>query len=258
MDRAIEHRNVPQDRDESIDLSAGFVPKQDSQESPEPTQPAPGDGRAHVDDIVEPEGEETAPRHAPQDGWTVIAEEDVVQPHPHLAAETVLLVSVMADGSLLDLLSSLVADCFCSVSHQAIFTAMLTLQSQGVPISVSTLESQCAATGTSDSLPVLTRMSSLVPLPAVDRATFYRYLGIVKYQWLTRRLRWTLQATIDLSIRGCSPVDLISSLQRALAELNEAYACVNRNAAIERKESGYDNEAETAAANRCTLGNFDC
>ena len=257
MDRAIEHRNVPQDRDESIDLSAGFVPKQDSQESPEPTQPAPGDGRAHVDDIVEPEGEETAPRHAPQDGWTVIAEEDVVQPHPHLAAETVLLVSVMADGSLLDLLSSLVADCFCSVSHQAIFTAMLTLQSQGVPISVSTLESQCAATGTSDSLPVLTRMSSLVPVLAVDLATFYRYIGIVKYQWLTRKLRWCLQMVKDESTRGASPVWLISELQQALAALKTGYDAINRPSPHEQQETNY-NDAKVVAASRCTLGNFDC
>jgi replicative DNA helicase len=100
--------------------------------------------------------------------WTVIAEENIVQPYPHLAAETVLLVSVMADNSLLDLLSALAADCFYSLAHQTIFTAMLTLQSRGIAISPSTLENECAAAGKSDSLPVLERMSSLL---AVDRAT---------------------------------------------------------------------------------------
>jgi DnaB helicase-like protein len=242
--------------------------KQSSHESqPESPHLPTGHGTAHVDDIVEPEGEESTPQPSedqPPDlsagflpKWTVIAEEDIVQSHPHLAAETVLLVSVIADNSLLDQLSTLVVDCFYSVSHQAIFTAMLALQSRGVAISPSTIESECAARGKSDSLPTLTGMSSLVPLLAVDRATFYRYIGIVKYQWLTRGLRWYLQMTMDSSARGASPVDLISRLQRALSELNEGYAYLNRNATIERQESGYDNDAEIVAASRCTLGNFD-
>jgi DnaB-like helicase N terminal domain len=191
MAGATRQEKVPRgSHDESINLSAGFVSNQSSLESPEPAHPPVGRGTAHVDDIEEPEGEETAPRPAPGEGWRVIAEEDVVQPHPHLTAETILLVSVMADNSLFDMLSALVADCFYSAAHQAIFTAMLALRSRGVAISQSTIEAHCLATGKSDSLPTLTRMFSLVPLLAVDRATLYRYIGIVKYQCLTRGLRW--------------------------------------------------------------------
>ena len=87
-------------------------------ESPEPAQPFPAPGRAHIDDIVESEGEGTTPQPPPEEGWTVIGEEDVVQPDPHLAAETVLLVSVIADNSLCDLLTNFVPDCFGSLSHQ--------------------------------------------------------------------------------------------------------------------------------------------
>jgi replicative DNA helicase len=226
-------------------------------ESPEPAQPFPGPGRAHIDDIVEPEGEEIIPQPAPQEGWTVIAEEDVFQPHPHLASEIVVLLSVIADNSLFDVLSVLVADCFYSAAHQAIFDAMVALQSRGVVISQGTIESQLSATGKSDSLPALTRLFPLAPMLAVDRATFYRYIGIVKYQCLTRGLRWLLQTILDSSHQGCSPVDLISRLQQGIVELNGVCAYLNRNAAIERKESGYDNNVETAAASRCTLGNFD-
>ena len=123
MDTAIEQRKASEgSHEESIDLSAGFVSKQSSHELPESGKPAPSRGTAHVDDIAEPELEEIAQRPTPQEGWTVIAEEDIVQSHPHLAAETVLLVSVLADTSLLDVLSALEDDCFYLVSHQAIFT----------------------------------------------------------------------------------------------------------------------------------------
>lgn len=265
-----------------------------SHESPESPQPPPTPGRAHIDDIVESGWEEIRPQ--PSEGsadiefedpampgggvpqlsssdvefeqaldlsagfvpkWTVIAEEDIVQPHPDLFAETVLLVSVLADNSLLDLLSALVADCFYATSNQVIFTAMNALRLRGVGISQSTLESECAGTGKSDALPVLKRMSALLPELAVDRPTFYRYIGIVRDQCVIRGLRWCLQTIIDSSYRGCSPADLISRAQLALADLNDNYVYLSRNATIERQESGYVNEAEIVAATRCTRGNFD-
>ena len=76
----------------------------------------------------------------PAEGWTVIAEEDIIQPHPHLAAEIVLPVSVMADNSLCHLLTNFLPNCFCSLSHQSIFKAMLSLQSRGIAARVNNFD----------------------------------------------------------------------------------------------------------------------
>jgi hypothetical protein len=92
-----------------------------SHQSPESPQPSPPPGQAHIDEIEKPEGEEITPQPAPREGWTVIAEEEIIQPDPHLAGEIVLLVSVIADNSLCDLLTNFVPDCFSSLSHQSIF-----------------------------------------------------------------------------------------------------------------------------------------
>lgn len=224
-------------------------------ESPEPAQPFPGPGRAHVDDIVEPEGEETQPP-APKEGWTVIAEEEIIQPDPHLAAEIVLLVSVIADNSLCDLLTNFVPDCFCSLSHQSIFKAMLSLRSRGIAISSSTIESRCTEAGEVGVSDDLSALLFLLPLFAVDQATFYRYMGTIKYQWLTRRLRWCLHTAVESSVGGCSPVHLIDTLQQALASLKSDYDFINRPAPGEQQQSSY-NKAEVAASNRCFSGSFD-
>ncbi|HEX3354991.1 MAG TPA: DnaB-like helicase N-terminal domain-containing protein [Terriglobales bacterium] len=225
-------------------------------ESPESAQPFPAPGLAHIDDIVEPEGEETAPQPTPRADWTVIAEDEIVQPHPHLAAEIVLLVSVIGDNSLCDLLTNFVPDCFCSMSHQSIFKAMLSLRARGITISSSTVDSHCSEGGEVGIREYLSALLLLLPLFAVDQATFYRYMGTVKYQWLTRRLQWCLQTTIESSAGGCSPVHLIDSLQQALSNLKGEYDLVNRPAAIEQQFNNYSN-AQAAASNRCFSGNFD-
>ena len=225
-------------------------------DSPEPAQPFPGPGWAHIDDIVEPGKEESTPQPAPREGWTVIAEEDVVQPHPHLAAEIVLLVSVIADNSLCDLLTNFVPECFCSLSHQSIFKAMLSLRSRGIAISSSTIESQCAGAGEVGLSEELSALSFLRQLFAVDQATFYRYMGTIKYQWLTRRLQWCLQTTMESSVSGCSPVHLIDTLQQALAGLKNDYDLINRPAPGEQQHTNYS-KAEVAASNRCFSRSFD-
>jgi replicative DNA helicase len=227
-----------------------------SHQPPESPQLSPGPGRAHIDDIVEPEGEETAPQPTPRADWTVIAEEDIVQPHPHLAAEIVLLVSVIADNSLCDLLSNFVPDCFCTLSHQSIFKAMLWLRVRGIAISPSTIESQCAEAALVGLSEELSALSVLRQLFAVDQATFYRYMGTIKYQWLTRRLQWCLQTTAESSVSGCSPVHLIDTLQQALAGLKSDYDLINRPTPGEQQENNYS-KAEVAASNRCFLGSFD-
>lgn len=232
-----------------------------SHESPGPARPPSSPGTAHIDDIVEPEGEETTPQPAPPkpaspEGWTVIAEEDIVQPHPHLAAEIVLLVSVIADSSLCDLLGNFVPDCFCSVFHQIIFKAMLSLRSRGIAISSSAIERLCAEAGEVGVAEDLSALLFLLPLFSVDQATFYRYMGTVKYQWLTRRLRWCLQTTMESSVGGCSPVHLIETLQQALVRLKGEYDLINRPAPGEQQQSNYSN-AEIAASNRCFSGKFD-
>jgi hypothetical protein len=223
-------------------------------ESPEPAH-SPFQGRAHIDDIVEPEGEGTIQQPPPQEGWTVIAEEDIVPPDPHLAAEIVLLVSVIADNSLCDLLTNFVPDCFCSLTHQTIFKAMLSLRARGIAISSSTIGSHCSdPTCAVDE--DLSALSFLRPLFAVDQATFYRYMGTIKYQWLTRRLRWCLQTTMESSVSGCSPVHLIGTLQRALPGLKSDYDLINRPTPGEQQENNYS-KAEVAASNRCFSGSFD-
>ncbi|MGH9538003.1 MAG: DnaB-like helicase N-terminal domain-containing protein [Terriglobales bacterium] len=183
---------------------------------------------------------------APQEGWTIIAEEDVVQPHPHLAAEMVLLASVIADNSLCDLLTNFVPDCFCSLSHQSMFKAMLSLRARGITISLSTIDSHCSEGGEAGAgiRDYLSALLLLLPVFAVDQATFYRYMGTVKYQWLTRRLQWCLQTTMESSSGGCSPVHLIDTLQQTLSSLKGEYDLVNRPAPIERQL-------------RCFSGSFD-
>jgi replicative DNA helicase len=192
----------------------------------------------------------------PAEGWTVIAEEDIIQPHPHLAAEIVLLVSVIADNSLCDLLTNFVSDCFSSLSHQSIFKAMLSLRARGIAISSSTIESHCSEGGGVGVRDDLSALLFLLPLFAVDQATFYRYMGTIKYQWLTRRLQWCLQTTIESSVSGCSPVHLIDTLQQALAGLKSDYDFINRPAPAEQQENNYS-KAEVAASNRCFSGSFD-
>jgi replicative DNA helicase len=214
-------------------------------ESPEPAKPGPAHGTAHVGDIVEPEREGSTPQPVPQEGWAVIAEEDIVQPDPHLAAEIVLLVSVIADNSLCDLLTNFVPDCFCSLSHQSIFKAMLSLRARGIAISSSTIRSHCSdPTCAVDE--DLSALLFLLPLFAVDQATFYRYMGTIKYQWLTRRLQWCLQRTMESRVSGCSPVHLIDTLQQALAGLKSDYDFINRPTPGEQQENNYS-KAEVAA-----------
>ncbi len=222
----------------------------------ETPQLPPGHGTAHVDDIVEPEREETIPKPDPSEGWTVIAEEDVVQPDPHLAAEIVLLVSVIADNSLCDLLTNFVPDCFCFRTHQSIFRAMLSLRSRGIAISSSTIENECFGSGQVGISEDLSALVFLLPLLAVDQATFYRYMGTVKYQWLTRRLQWCLQMTMESSVGGCSPVHLIDTLQQALTRLKADHDLVNQPAPSAQQLDNY-REAEVTASNRCFSGSFD-
>src|SRR5450755_33831 len=227
-----------------------------SDQSPESPQPAPPPGRAHIDDIVEPDGEGTMQQPPPAEGWTVIAEEEIIQPDPHLAAEIVLLVSVIADNSLCDLLTNFVPDCFCSLAHQSIFKAMLSLRARGIAISSSTIEVRCAEAGETGVSEDLSALLFLLPLFAVDQATFYRYMGTIKYQWLTRRLQWCLQTTVESSVGGCSPVHLIDTLQQAFARLKSDYDFINRPAPGEQQQSNYS-KAEVAASNRCFSGSFD-
>lgn len=230
-------------------------------ESPESPEPFPTPGWAHIDDIEEPEGEETTPqpalpKPASPEGWTVIAEEDTIQPDPHLAAEIVLLVSVMSDNSLCDLLTNFVVDCFGYLPHQNIFKAMLSLRSRGLAISPSTIERECSEAAGVEVGEDLSVLRFLLPLFSVDQATFYRYMGTVKYQWLTRRLQWCLQMTMESNVGGCSPVHLIDTLQQALVRLKGEYDSINRPAPGEQQQSNYSN-AEIAASNRCFSGKFD-
>jgi replicative DNA helicase len=178
------------------------------------------------------------------------------QPEPNAMVESILLVSVLADDSLLGLVATWVApEDFYSLGHQAIFRTMLGLARKKERITLSTLQRELVDP-TEQVNPIfdLVRLEELMPLLAVGREVIYDFINILRYRSYLRQLACIFEAGIADCAGGIHPLQIIDRLQLCLSRCKEDW---NRPLKAQQQEQQRQVQNIELADSKMAQGRFD-